>query len=788
MMGDGNKGENREGGIELEDEKQEGDADCLRRERERVQTRENGLFVILQRSGISTQTLSAFAKHRESFGLAWLLVWVYKKTRALGKISVDPVRGIDLSGTFGLSPKKIFLFLNALPSSAEEMKLDSVAVKGGGLPLFVSFLERLQSARDGGQDAPRLKRFVFAEDSCKSEEAPEIFPSLLGSVESLSLKGNALSTAVVDAIAQAIRNRNFKASFLRCLDLEKTGLTAQTLARLCEGIKGKPLLHLEELNLSQNIAGIWPICSVLRVGALPNLRVLLLRHCGIISPHILQLAPVLEGGHLPNLETLDLEGNHLYDVSLGLLTQAVCVKALPRLKNLNLMSQVSMSQRLSDFLEALSPSATRPPLEKVAAHLKVNSEVILGAIAGGHYDVLRVLRLHISSPRGLSLFLRELSVSFEVLDLDWGLRSIRHTPSEVGCAEVREALSLLGEALGGGRLNFLRKLKVGVSMTGLDEEERGVVTEGRKALFDCFSRARLPALSELSVREGGLVDDDLIRVASAVRVGNLPTLRVLELCSEGGARLPGGGVQALMEAVLESKEGLPVLEDLVLGKARVGEAGGSVVSALVSGKLPSLARLGDEVFLDSLQLDEEGVAILGEAVRTDKFPNLSGRFQFSLSMRNISVDSLITGIAESKKGLPPCVTCLNLSGGRLSEEALASLARGVGGGKLSGLASLNLSECGIDDALLLQLGEVFSVEECRGLRYIDLSRNRISVDGFSAFIDALRPESLPSVYEILLEGQEGFDDDESRQNFSAQIGGLMDLAESEGKLLQMDSW
>uniref|UniRef100_A0A0G4G1G7 Uncharacterized protein n=1 Tax=Chromera velia CCMP2878 TaxID=1169474 RepID=A0A0G4G1G7_9ALVE len=93
-------------------------------------------------------TLSALAKQRDSFGMAWLAAWLYKKNRTRGKVFVNPPRAIDLSETHGVSPEKIFLFMRFLPPSIEEIKLDSVAVKGKALPLLQRFFGGGQTGKE----------------------------------------------------------------------------------------------------------------------------------------------------------------------------------------------------------------------------------------------------------------------------------------------------------------------------------------------------------------------------------------------------------------------------------------------------------------------------------------------------------------------------------------------------------------------------------------------------------------------------------------------------------------
>uniref|UniRef100_A0A0G4FTX3 Uncharacterized protein n=1 Tax=Chromera velia CCMP2878 TaxID=1169474 RepID=A0A0G4FTX3_9ALVE len=207
------------------------------------QTRDDGLFVFLQHLqylGLTSEALADLAKERDSFGFACLDLFLFQKARALGKVSVDALRGsIDISGTNGLSARNLFLFLDFLPSSVEELKLDSLAVKGRALPRFVRFLQRVQAARSGVGEAPHLKNFIFAQNSIGSTEAGRVFPLLLPSLEFLCLKGNPLGIPGIRAVAEGIRDG--KAVSLRNLDLEDTGLNQEGVEILCRATEDRGL-------------------------------------------------------------------------------------------------------------------------------------------------------------------------------------------------------------------------------------------------------------------------------------------------------------------------------------------------------------------------------------------------------------------------------------------------------------------------------------------------------------------------------------------------------------------
>uniref|UniRef100_A0A0G4F8R9 Uncharacterized protein n=1 Tax=Chromera velia CCMP2878 TaxID=1169474 RepID=A0A0G4F8R9_9ALVE len=252
---------------------------------------------------------------------------------------LEPPQGIDLSGTRALSPEKICLLLNSLPTSGKEMKLGSVAVKGRALPLLCRFLERVQAARaERVQEAPRLKSFTFAGGLIGPEEASQVLLLLLPSLETLCLKGNRLGPDGIGAVAEGVREG--KASSLCVLDLEETGLEKEGTRILCSAIKGKSL-KVETLNLSRNRIGqmeeMKQLCSVLCVNSLPSLCALLLRRCGLTDMAVKPLTEAMGRGGLRSLEMLDLGAGYSFQGGFfGDLGEALRVDAVPRLRELNL--------------------------------------------------------------------------------------------------------------------------------------------------------------------------------------------------------------------------------------------------------------------------------------------------------------------------------------------------------------------------------------------------------------------------------------------------------------------
>jgi len=106
------------------------------------------------------------------------------------------------------------------------------------------------------------------------------------------------------------------------------------------------------------------------------------------------------------------------------------------------------------------------------------------------------------------------------------------------------------------------------------------------------------------------------------------------------------------------------------------------------------------------------------------------------------------------------------------------------------LKRLDLSLCGLDDARLRRLGEVFSAHECREMVRIDLDYNRISIEGLSAFLEALSPQSLPKLRSLSLKSQNTVEGEElgvreqRETQFISAVSRLRAAAQRNGKLLK----
>uniref|UniRef100_A0A0G4GMK3 Uncharacterized protein n=1 Tax=Chromera velia CCMP2878 TaxID=1169474 RepID=A0A0G4GMK3_9ALVE len=175
--------------------------------------------------------------------------------------------------------------------------------------------------------------------------------------------------------------------------------------------------------------------------------------------------------------------------------------------------------------------------------------------------------------------------------------------------EMDEGVKLLGEAMGKERLASLRQLEV--TGCGVDEWENTTedLSIGKTAFFTALSTVRLPQLIDLSVGFLPLTTADIALISLAVGMGNLSGLRKLALVSSLGVGKEE--MEMLMNAVVESNEGLPRLHRLNVRGTRAGEGGAALGQALLSGKLGALHI----IVLEECHLTNEAVKGLTRAVK-----------------------------------------------------------------------------------------------------------------------------------------------------------------------------
>uniref|UniRef100_A0A0K6S9P0 Uncharacterized protein n=1 Tax=Chromera velia CCMP2878 TaxID=1169474 RepID=A0A0K6S9P0_9ALVE len=687
---------------------------------------DKGLSLLFQRAGLTSETVSQLGRERSSFGVAWLSASLYARS---------------LESSF---KRKIFLEQPCVIDIS-----DGAVVKGEALPGFLKFLEGRPS---------NLKKFTFAKNSMGVDEARQVFPAVLPSLEGLCVKDTMLSNKGLRPLSTSIAEG--RASSLLSLKLENVGLNLVGLNTLCEALKKKTLLQIETLSLSQNPCcidrGTRLLSPVLNTDCLPGLRVLLMRSCGMTAPELKDMATILGKGDLPKLETLDFGGNpggwSLYSEAekvVALFGKALRVEVLPSLKNLNLViDECHAYPEDEDVLLNALASADRPPLENVEILLQHLSIEKARSLGGGNYPSIRTLYLHfglrpllgapLPGPEVLVSFLSELLKAqerpqFDALDLN------------AGCDQ--SSLMLMEELIRAGRFGCIRKL----SLVGLFSQSSDSIFNPFIRLSSAFVETKLCRLSELildRVQTGGM---EILRfVGEAVRVGHLPGLRVLEvsrLMGDGGnegewerGESEEIGLGALMRGFVGSVK-VPPLERLSLSFGGVGAGVGSVGSAFMSGKLGKLSDLR----LDGGGLTNDGLKMLAQAVRGGWLVNLTYLRLPAMSEEDEGWREFMKAIGKSDEGLPrlkhfhpPLPQSLALALRKLpaleapkdrpttnthgpptpiprsdmslvlDEEGLSNMAEAVRAGDLpSGLKSLNISLCeSISvDSLLVAIGE-----------------------------------------------------------------------------------
>uniref|UniRef100_A0A0G4IF13 Uncharacterized protein n=1 Tax=Chromera velia CCMP2878 TaxID=1169474 RepID=A0A0G4IF13_9ALVE len=257
--------------------------------------------------------------------------------------------------------------------------------------------------------------------------------------------------------------------------------------------------------------------------------------------------------------------------------------------------------------------------------------------------------------------------------------------------------------------------------------------KGMGSLVRALRSGKLGALAEMKLNNSNMPEEAIRDLSAGVREGGLSGISSLQLKSNPDQRRGGRMWGEFMQAIAESQRGLPKLQYLDFSGHEDFAIGKPVIAALASGNVRLLKRLDFESFPPTAGITLSGgsLGILCEGVREGMFPpGLKADMRLKIDPREGSFDSLLTAIAESKTGLPPCISSLDfgglksvMRGARFSEEALAILAASGGrnsAGKLSHLEEVNMSYCDIDDQKLKRLGEVFSAYGCSSLKFLDL--------------------------------------------------------------------
>uniref|UniRef100_A0A0G4GUE3 Uncharacterized protein n=1 Tax=Chromera velia CCMP2878 TaxID=1169474 RepID=A0A0G4GUE3_9ALVE len=929
-------------------------ADDGKAESLKVPTADEALAILLQQMPLTSETFSDLARNRESFSLAWLASHVIARTDRFADLPTS----LDLSGTQGLTEDDIYFLINNVPSSIEEIKLDALAVKGNAYNLFLRFLtmrklEATAQEEENGEnrntrsaalrrqmkekrpnketEVPIVTTFIFAENSFGPQENPEcfsFFSLMLPYLERLILNDNPLGDVGIGGLGASLEKVPQKAFRLKELSLENVRLSPQGMASLKRGVEGRSL-PVEKLSLSRNElpqAEVESFSDLLTDSSLPHLKSLLMSKCGLKDQQAKVIVQKIGTGGVKKLEVLDLGENECTGAFLSDTGKALKTKCVPQMRGLNLMgmSFVENKNPISQFLSALS-SRECPPSLRVDMELKGKQmhPVRVRSLATGEYPPIRILSLDLEN-QTVSMFLRALVGTdgsppppqcCEVLDVDFHFGFEKND-------EFDEGLQLLTKAIVLNRLIPVRKLRLQGSAWMGDEEETALakaaqpqpkheLTKTVTAFTESLCLGNLPNMRDFAFGDFRLPESARFHLAAAFEAGRFSGLHSLSLGVDVGKGDAGegfgkDGTDAVMEAIVSSEEGMPLLEELSIkdGKPEEG-AGGSLGVALNSNKMPNVskisihgltpegmrglgdaAREGGMARVSSLSLSEEsgpsrnaargetwmpffegigesqdGLPMLKHlhlhesgplhydpynrptAAALFKLPalqSLSGEettmcdgLTFRLDYDHIpefadkvrhgqlllhftaprpenpflgglprggigiipprvgyqgqSVDSVIHAIAESENGLPPSIGYLNLSGGRVSIQALAALATspvGVSRGKVANLERLDLRGCRMGDGHMRELGRVFSAHgPCRKMTKICLDRNRITAKGVSAFIKELPPQSFPRLEVLTLGDQESVKEDKKKEkSFDAAVKKIFDKAERDEKV------
>uniref|UniRef100_A0A0G4H1K3 Uncharacterized protein n=1 Tax=Chromera velia CCMP2878 TaxID=1169474 RepID=A0A0G4H1K3_9ALVE len=441
-----------------------------------------------------------------------------------------------------------------------------------------------------------------------------------------------------------------------------------------------------------------------------------------------------------SLEVLDFEGvygNCSYGESdfevdtegLAEVLGGLNVVAVPHLKCLNLKRLMVRDAAANALISSLS-SDEAPPLETV--HLCIST---LGmeskhgeALGNGSLPFIRTLDLRlIGGPAAVALMkaLNEAPISPEWEDFSLTVGG----DGEEGDANFYMLIDL-EVCFRFGRLASLQWLQIKYTEVW-GEDEYGYAD----GFLEVLTMVRLPVLSHFSAQRLGMDNTEFQWLGEAVWAGNFPQLRSLNLSDSVASRV---GMEALFNGVGSSEDGLPCLTSLDVSRATPGGGAEAIGEAILSGKMPAVTELK----LARCGFDNDAMRALGEAVRGQQMSKLE-RLDLSRNraFTKEGLDSFVLAVRESGKGLAS-LECLDLSDSHAG-ESIEPLAAAISAGGLQRLGSLRLDECGLDDEGMRQLGLAFGQNDMARLWCLSLKKNAVSEVGLSAFLEALRPQSLP---------------------------------------------
>jgi len=315
-----------------------------------------------------------------------------------------------------------------------------------------------------------------------------------------------------------------------------------------------------------------------------------------------------------------------------------------------------------------------------------------------------------------------------------------------------EIWTALSDALDMGRLSSLHTLsfinaehpeEFKLPVSQISDAEGGAGSQ----FCEVFRGVSLPVLSKVSLDCAGLTDRDLVWLGEGIRAGKYPQLAELSLCNNNFGR---AGMEGVFGGVREAEGGLPCLYELGLECSFAGEGAASLAGALRSGKMPGLRQLR----LRYTEWDDEGMRMLGEAVREGHMTQIVALFLGGNTFGREGMDVFFGAVSASEKGFPS-LELLILSGSPVLEDGpgaagggIAALSQNLRLEKMPCIVCLELSNCSLTNEGMRLLGEAFGEKETPSLTELHLSGNPFNEEGLTSFLEALQPQSLPNLKRI----------------------------------------
>uniref|UniRef100_A0A0G4FBQ4 Uncharacterized protein n=1 Tax=Chromera velia CCMP2878 TaxID=1169474 RepID=A0A0G4FBQ4_9ALVE len=254
-------------------------------------------------------------------------------------------------------------------------------------------------------------------------------------------------------------------------------------------------------------------------------------------------------------------------------------------------------------------------------------------------------------------------------------------------------------------------------------------------------------LSELSFPDMKVSNEDLVLLAEGVRVGNLGSLRLLDLGKNW--RIGKEGMDAVMQAVLENEAGLPLLEKLLLPRTNAGRGAASLCTALRSGRLPRLS----EIDLEGTGLNLSAVKALADTVRGGHLSRVSSlRICGNVFVFADAWSEFIEGITEAEGPGLPFLKSLDFSGTKAG-GGLVGLGAALVSGRLDAVTEVKLRNSSLTDSTVRGLADALREGQLRCLTLLDLSFNeRVAGETWAEFLRAMAEthNSLPKMKSLNL--------------------------------------